>query len=127
MRIAIAVFDENTVSALGAAEGFRFYEDDHGRITRQFFVPLEGTGLDASVALLERYGVDALICAEVGAEERRAVGMAGLMLFESAAATADEAVTGFLSGSVVSDTNNTCNACGHRALCASGGGSCSLK
>ena len=41
MRIAIPVAGETVASPLGDAEGFRFYEDDHGRIVRQFLVPME--------------------------------------------------------------------------------------
>lgn len=124
MRIAIPTRDGTIAPALTGAEGFRFYEDDHGKITRQFFVPAEGDSLEASLTLLERYGIDALICAGVSEEERRAVGTSGLMLFLSAADTPDAAALAFLSGSVVSDPNNTCNACAHRAGCSGG---CSLK
>ena len=41
MRIAIPVAGETVASPLGDAEGFHFYEDDHGRIVRQFLVPME--------------------------------------------------------------------------------------
>ena len=118
MRIAIPVRGETVFSPLGEAEAFRFYEDDHGRITRQFSIPMEKVGLDGAVALLEQYGIDALICGSVSEEERRAAGMAGLMLFPGASGSADDAALAFLSGSVVSDPNNHCNACGFKGACS---------
>ena len=62
MRIAIPVAGETVASPLSDAEGFRFYEDDHGRIVRQFLVPMEERSTKAAIDLLERYGIDALLC-----------------------------------------------------------------
>ena len=89
MRIAIPVAGETVASPLGDAEGFRFYEDDHGRIVRQFLVPMEERSTKAAIDLLERYGIEA-----------------------------DEAALRFLSGSIVSDPNNHCNACGFKGACS---------
>ena len=61
MRIAIPVAGETVASPLGDAEGFRFYEDDHGRIVRQFLVPMEERSTKAAIDLLERYGIDGII------------------------------------------------------------------
>ena len=88
MRIAIPVRGDEVFSPLGEAEAFHFYEDDHGRIVRQFL------------------------------EERIAVGTAGVMLFPGASGRAEAAALGFLSGSVVSDPNNHCNACGFKGACS---------
>ena len=95
MRIAIPVAGETVASPLGDAEGFRFYEDDHGRIVRQFLVPMEERSTKAAIDLL-----------------------AGLMLFPGYVGEADEAALRFLSGSIVSDPNNHCNACGFKGACS---------
>lgn len=126
MRIAIPVKDDLVFSPLGGAEAFHFYEDDHGRITRQFLVPLERSGTDGAIELLERYGIDALICGRTDEDERRAVSSAGLMLFPNASGAADEAALAFLSGTVVFDPNNSCRACGHAHACSMDCKSCSL-
>ena len=44
--------------------------------------------------------------------------MAGLMLFPGYSGKADDAALRFLSGSVVSDPNNHCNACGFKGACS---------
>ncbi len=118
MRIAIPVRGDEVFSPMGEAEAFHFYEDDHGRITRQFLVPMEEAGLDSALELLEQYGIDALICGAASDEERHAVGTAGVMLFPGVSGKADDAALGFLSGSVISDPNNHCNACGFKGACS---------
>ena len=118
MHIAIPVRGDEVFSPMGEAEAFHFYEDDHGRITRQFLVPMEKAGLDSALELLEQYGIDALICGAVSDEERHAVGTAGVMLFPGVSGKADDAALGFLSGSVISDPNNHCNACGFKGACS---------
>ena len=62
MRIGIPVRGDDVFSPMGGAEAFHFYEDDHGRIMRQFLVPLPQPGLEEAIALLEQYGIDARIC-----------------------------------------------------------------
>ena len=57
---------------------------------------------------------------------RREAGAAGIMLFPDAAGSADKAALAFLSGTVVFDPNNACNACGHGHSCSMDCKSCSL-
>ena len=118
MRIAIPVAGEEVTSPLATAEAFHFYEDDHGKIVREFLEPMEERGIDAAVGLLERYGIDALLCGAIDDAERTAVGMAGIMLFPGYSGKADDAALRFLSGSVVSDPNNHCSACGFKGACS---------
>ena len=54
MRIAIPVVSGEVFSPLANAEAFHFYEDDHGKIVREFLEPMEESGTDAAVGLLER-------------------------------------------------------------------------
>ena len=118
MRIAIPVVSGEVFSPLANAEAFHFYEDDHGKIVREFLEPMEESGTDAAIGLLERYGIDALLCGTIDDTERTAVGMAGIMLFPGYSGKADDAALRFLSGSVVSDPNNHCNGCGFKGACS---------
>lgn len=117
MRIAIPIAGDAVSARLGACEAFCFYEDDHGRIMRRFRVPMEGSGFDAALALLERYGVDVVVCGGLDAEERRALASAGLLLAPGASGGADEAARAYLGQAIACDPNNTCNYCGHRDEC----------
>ena len=71
MRIAVPVSNDRTAETLSGIEGFQFFEDDHGRIVRRFFVPRAGEGAAAAVAQLEPYGVDALAARRRAARDRR--------------------------------------------------------
>lgn len=119
MRIAIPVLKDNSVApALGSCAAFKFYEDDHGKIQRQFIADFDASGTAGAIRLLERYGIDALICGNPSAEERLSVGGAGIMLFPGAGGDADAAALQFLSGTIAFDPANSCNACGHGHTCS---------
>ena len=116
MRIAVPVSNDRTAETLSGIEGFQFFEDDHGRIVRRFFVPRAGEGAAAAVAQLEPYGVDALVCGALPGDER---------LETAASGTPEEAALAFLGGTVARDPNNKCNACGFQSSCSlSGKGGC---
>ena len=118
MRIAVPVVNDSHTVTPAESEGFRFFEDDHGRIVRTFFVPREGTGAEAAVEQLEQYGVDALLCAMPAGEEKLALAAAGIMLFPHYSGDAERAVLDFLGGAVARDPSNTCNACGFQSACS---------
>lgn len=117
MRIAIPVAGDRVSASLGACEAIRFYEDDHGKIVRQFSAPVEESGFDAALALLERHGVDVVVCGTLTTEEKRALATAGLLLAPDASGDADAAVRAYLGAAIACDPNNTCNYCGHRDEC----------
>lgn len=114
MRIAIPVIGDEVSASFGACEGFRIYEDDHGRIVRQFFVPSEGGALST----LERCGADVLVCGALGAEEKRTLAMSGVLLSPEASGSADEAALRYLGAAIAFDPANTCDYCGHRHECS---------
>ena len=125
MRIAVPVSNDRTAETLSGIEGFQFFEDDHGRIVRRFFVPRAGEGAAAAVAQLEPYGVDALVCGALPGDERLETAAAGILLFPTFSGTPEEAALAFLGGTVARDPNNKCNACGFQSSCSlSGKGGC---
>ena len=106
MRIAVPVSNDRTAETLSGIEGFQFFEDDHGRIVRRFFVPRAGEGAAA-------------------ADERLETAAAGILLFPTFSGTPEEAALAFLGGTVARDPNNKCNACGFQSSCSlSGKGGC---
>lgn len=100
MRIAVPVSNDRTAETLSGIEGFQFFEDDHGRIVRRFFVPRAGEGAAAAVAQLEPYGVDALVCGALPGDERLETAAAGILLFPTFSGTPEEAALAFLGGTV---------------------------
>ena len=117
MRIAIPVRGENVSASFGACEAFAFFEDDHGKILRQYRVPTEGAGFDAALSVLERYGVDVLVCGALEEEERRKLAASGLLLAAGASGSAEDAARRYLDGAIACDPDNDCNYCGHKDNC----------
>ena len=115
MRIAVPVSNDRTAETLSGIEGFQFFEDDHGRIVRRFFVPRAGEGAAAAVA----------VCGALPGDERLETAAAGILLFPTFSGTPEEAALAFLGGAVARDPNNKCNACGFQSSCSlSGKGGC---
>lgn len=127
MRIAIPVDGEAVSASIGSCEAIKFYEDDHGRIVRQFMAPVEGGGLDAALALLERYGIDALVCGPLKAEERSMLAMSGLLLSPDASGSADAAALAYLGETIAFDPANSCSYCGHAHECSMDCGACHTR
>lgn len=117
MRIAVPVKNELVTAALSESDGFRFFEDDHGKIVRSFFVTREGADAVAAVDQLEQYGVDALLSGALPGDERLALAREGIMLFPTFSGEAEAAALAFLSGAVARDPANKCNACGFQSAC----------
>lgn len=114
MRIAVPVNGEG-VSALATCEGLRLFEDDHGRITRRSELAVDDTG--RALETLERCGADVLLCPALAEEERRALADAGVLLAQTEAVDAEEAVLAYLGRAVACDPSNDCNYCGFKDSC----------
>ncbi len=127
MRIALPVKDGLVHHELGGADGFQFYEDDHGKVKVQYYESLAEHSTDAAVTLLERHGIDALVVPSLSDEERRAAFAAGIMFLPGFSGEPQQAALAFLSGATGFDPNNPCHACGHNGGCSMECGSCSLK
>lgn len=126
MRIAVPVLNGAVAASPAVSEGFRFFEDDHGKLVRSFFVARESESVEAAVEQLEQYGVDALLCGMPSDEEKLALATAGIMLFPYYSGDAEQAVLAFLGGAIARDPNNKCNACGFQSSCSlSSRGGCS--
>ena len=117
MRIAIPVTGDAVSASFGTCEAFRFYEDDHGRIVRQYSASVEG-GANAALGVLERYGVDVLVCGALRPEEKQMLAASGLLLSTDASGKADEAALRYLGGAIAFDPANTCTYCGHKHECS---------
>ena len=118
MRIAVPVTGDKVSKSFGTCEAFRFYEDDHGRIVRQFGTAVEESGSEAAIATLERFGVDAVVCTGLSTAEKQQLAAAGLLVAASESDDADEAALRFLGGAIAFDPENLCDYCGHKHECS---------
>lgn len=109
MRIAIPVVGDDVSPSPEACEAVKFYEDDHGRILRTFTESVEAGG--TMLAIVERQGVDALVCGALEREAKRALALSGLLVASGYTGGADAAAKAYLGETVASDPNNTCHIC----------------
>ena len=113
MRTAIPARDGAVCAPIGACEEIRFYEDDHGRIVRQYAEPAGG-GFEAALALLERRSADVVLCGDLDDAERRALALSGLLIAPGHTGPADDAARAYLTQAIACDPDNNCNYCGHK-------------
>ena len=115
MRIAVPIVGDEVCAGLDGCEAVRFYEDDHGRVTGRVTEP---TPPGQALMLIEKRGVDVLLCRSLTEAERAALAASGLLLAEASAANADDALRAYLGAAIACDPNNNCNYCGHKGECA---------
>jgi len=127
MRIAIPVKNNQVCSALNACEAIHFYEDDHGKVVKNYLVPLPQQSRSAAVDIMEANSADVIVCDSLSDEDLRSVMLSGIMFSLGYSSAADEAVLSYLRKAVVFDPNNTCNACGHGHACSMNCDSCAVK
>ena len=117
MRIAIPVKGSAVAASLTDCDGYRFYEDDHGKVVKAYTVPFAGGSVEDALRLVEPYSVDALVTPLLDNDARREVMLAGLLLNMTASGEADDAALAYLRETIAFDPANTCNACGHGHEC----------
>ena len=115
MKIAVPVDADGLCTGPGDCETVRFYEDDHGRVTKRVTEP---AAPGDALALIEKRGVDVLLCRAPSEAERRELAASGLLLAEAGAEAADDALRIFLGAAIACDPTNDCNYCGHKTECA---------
>lgn len=98
MRIAVPVSNDRTAETLSGIEGFQFFEDDHGRIVRRFFVPRAGEGAAPQSPSSSRTAWTHSSAARCPGDERLETATAGILLFPTFSGTPEEAALAFLGG-----------------------------
>jgi predicted DNA-binding protein (UPF0251 family)/predicted Fe-Mo cluster-binding NifX family protein len=130
MRIAAAYAEDGTIfQHFGHTAAFKLYEAEEGKVLRSQVVSTEGQGHGALAGLLRRLQVDVLICGGIGGGAQNALAEAGIQLLGGVSGNADEAVSAYLAGTLVSDPEVHClhhegqggHSCGSHGC---GGGSC---
>ena len=115
MRIAVPVNGEGMCAPLGGCDAVRFYEDDHGRVTKRVTEPV---ARGEALPLIEKRGVDVLLCHALTKRERMELAASGLLLAEASVEAADDALRIYLGAAIACDPANNCNYCGHKGECA---------
>lgn len=98
MRIAVAYEDGNVFQHFGHTERFKVYDVEDGKIALATTVNTNGSGHGALADILQKCGVDTLICGGIGAGAKRALAEAGIALYGGVSGSADQAAEDLLAG-----------------------------
>lgn len=109
MVIAVTYENGQIFQHFGHTEQFKLYEIADGKVIATEVMDTNGTGHGALAGLLQRQGVDALICGGIGGGAQMALAEAGIRLFGGVSGDADAAVNALLAGNLGYDPNVHCD------------------
>ena len=109
MVIAVTYENGQIFQHFGHTEQFKLYEIADGKVIATEVMDTNGTGHGALAGLLQRQGVDALICCGIGGGAQMALAEAGIRLFGGVSGDADAAVNALLAGNLGYDPNVHCD------------------
>lgn len=109
MVIAVTYENGQIFQHFGHTEQFKLYEIADGKVIATEVVDTNGSGHGALAGLLQRQGVDALICGGIGGGAQMALAEAGIRLFGGVSGDADAAVNALLAGNLGYDPNVHCD------------------
>ena len=108
MKIAVPYENGRIFQHFGHTEAFKLYEIEDGKIVGSEMTATNGSGHGALVGLLERLGVDTLICGGIGGGAQTALTSAGIRLYAGVQGEADTAVENYLAGNLAFDPDAKC-------------------
>lgn len=120
MRIAAAYDNGEIFQHFGRTEFFKIYDIQGEKIVSDTVIPTGQNGHDALAGILAENSVDVLICGGIGAGAQNALASYGIEVCGGASGNADEAVSAFLNGELVTSEA----ACDHHEEGHCGEGGC---
>ena len=102
MKIAVTYENGNVFQHFGRTENFKIYEIEDQMIISENVIGNNGFGHESLAEYLKDLGVDVLICGGMGPGAQNALAEAGIEVCAGASGSADEAVTAYLKGELVS-------------------------
>lgn len=113
MRIAVTYENGMIFQHFGKTEQFKLYDIENGKIIDSQVVDTNGQGHGALAGFLKNINADVLICGGIGGGAQIAMQEAGITLYGGNTGSADDAVSAFISDSLVQNDNPTCDHHGH--------------
>ena len=121
MRIAVTYDNGEIFQHFGHTESFKLYVTEDGKITSSEVIGTDGEGHSALAGLLDKNGIDVLICGGIGDGAINALNDAGIEVYSGISGDADEAVKAFLNGEL---TPSGANCVHDEGGCAGSCGGC---
>ena len=109
MKIAVTYENGEIFQHFGHTEQFKVYEVENGKVVNSAVQSTNGQGHGALAGVLKELGADTLICGGIGGGARMALQEAGIQLYAGVSGDADQAVASLLEGTLVQNTEATCD------------------
>ena len=108
MKIAVPFENGMVFQHFGRSEQFKFYEVENGAVLHSEVVSTNGQGHGALVGFLVQNGANVVLCGGIGTGAQVALMQAGIQMFGGISGLADAAVSNYLSGRLVFDSDVHC-------------------
>ena len=117
MRVAATYEIEtgNVFQHFGRTEMFKVYTIENGVITGSELLDPAGEGHGALVGVLQRAGIEALICGGMGGGAQMAMAAAGIGIYAGVTGSADEAAHALAEGRLDASAEANCDHHDHHA------------
>ena len=109
MKIAVTYENGGVFQHFGRTESFKVYDIADGKITSSAVIGTNGSGHGALAGLLNKGGINTLICGGIGAGAKNALAGAGIELLGGVSGDADKAVSDYLAGRLSYDSEAECD------------------
>lgn len=117
MKIAVTYDSEEVFQHFGKTSFFKVYEIENNEIVKSEVKDTEGLGHHDLATLLQRWGVELLICGGIGGGAIQALNNANVKCLPGVKGNCDQAVQDYLNGKLDYDENARCDHHDHEHHC----------
>lgn len=109
MKVAVTYEKGMVFQHFGKCQNFLIAEVKDGKLVHRALLNAGGNGHSALVTLLQREGVNTLVCGGIGGGARTALQAAGISLISGAKGSVDIVLDAYCAGTLVDDPSGACH------------------
>ncbi len=109
MKIAVTYDNGNVFQHFGQTTQFKIFAVEEGSVVSQEILDTNGDGHGALVGLLNKKGVDTLICGGIGGGAKSALSEAGIRIYPGVEGDVDQSVKSLLSDKLKFNPDTLCD------------------
>lgn len=109
MKIAVPTENGMVFQHFGHTKTFTFFEVEKSELLSKVLMDVNGAGHGALAAFLQQQDVQVLICGGIGSGAVSALQNAGISVYAGVTGRVEDALTGFLNGSVLPNAQPNCH------------------
>lgn len=109
MRVAVTYDNGEVYQHFGHTEQFKIYDVQDGTVTERGILSAGSSGHEALADLLQKEGIEALICGGIGGGAQMALASLGIALYAGISGSADRAVQALADGTLKYTSEANCS------------------